>query len=758
MELTHKFKLSLLSCSLLLAACGGSDGKDPEVSVNQAPTVTLANTTVNEKAEVNLSASATDTDGTIASFLWEVTSSHDIALTGADTATPSFTAPEVGLEGDTVALKVTVTDDDGATASASTEVKVNPLTLAFTLQGMATDSPLENAQIKVTIGGREITVDATADENGNYNIDLLLDDSETNAFVSIVAMGVGEQTNAGLISLLGSVSELNQLAGADGIVSAEDHFAVNVTNVTTAQYALAKLANNNEPISNSEQFATLAANLNPNEVMALATAIKVAIDKSVDNPDLGLPEGINNTLELVANVEQTQAYVEEVQQSAEYTEAQQEIFEDPNLVDTQSTFVVPETYYLMPQSTLHSGSVLKFKATNAEGSAGTGTQGDSEFDWTLAEGVLTLSYGENLKSEEYYIDRVIDNVHLQVLVRTEPFSTEIRRLQSSADRDLLALTQIDRWHFPNGELEDEFQTSNTSLTALKPSAIKPISHTGEGYLIVPTTQEFKEDTYTSTDTIHLAADGSATGRFNPGPFNWQLEDGQMVLSFGEAKVRFVLLDDTQALERYALEVSEDGVNFNVGYTIGEGKLLVEPPVWATTDISGIYSYDNAIFNGEPGAFWFELHENKDVEIIDVHDWNGDGILSDNEFFIQYGNWTQSNDGAIHIQRTLMKSQDENGDVHYSTNSSCRTQQGDCVAVYERTWSLLGQKDNQYGVMQKRHNFNGYYDGESKYLDNRTLFKLAERPLPLPESPKSARQTKVMTAEQAKIELNKAQWH
>ncbi|QSX40793.1 PKD domain-containing protein [Shewanella cyperi] len=758
MELTHKFKLSLLSCSLLLAACGGSDGKDPEVSVNQAPTVTLANTTVNEKAEVNLSASATDTDGTIASFLWEVTSSHDIALTGADTATPSFTAPEVGLEGDTVALKVTVTDDDGATASASTEVKVNPLTLAFTLQGMATDSPLENAQIKVTIGGREITVDATADENGNYSIELLLDDSETNAFVTIVAMGVGEQTNAGLISLLGSVSELNQLAGADGIVSAEDHFAVNVTNVTTAQYALAKLANNNEPISSSEQFATLSANLNPDEVLALATAIKVAIDKSADNPDLGLPEGISNTLELVANTEQTQAYVEDVQQSTEYADAQQEIFEDPNLVDTQSAFVVPETYYLMPQSTLHSGSVLKFKATNAEGSTGTGTQGDSHFDWSLAEGVLTLIYDGNPQSERFYISRVVENQTRNVLVETEPVRTEIRRLQSSADGDLLAFTDVKKWHFPNGEFEDEIQQSHASLTALKPSAIKPISHSGEGHMIVPTTEEHRGDSYISTEVLHLAADGSGTFEFSPDSYSWQLVDGQMVLSFGETKVRFVLLDDSQALDRYALEVSDDGINFDWGYTIGQGKLLTQPPVWAVADIPGIYSYDNAIFNGEPSAFWLELHENGDAETISADDWNGDGKLNDEEFSIQYGSWEARSDGGIRILRTMVKVQDDNGDIHYSYSNSCRHPEGNCVTVHDRTWSLLGQKDEQYGVFHTHHYYSGYYDNDTQYMDNRTLFKLAERPLPLPESLKSARQTKVMTAEQAKIELNKAQWH
>ena len=122
---------------------------------------------------------------------------------------------------------------------------------------------------------------------------------EVNAFISIEARGVGEQSTAGLISLLGTAGQLSKQAGEDGELTSDESFAVNVTNVTTAQYALAKLANNGEDFTSDEQLAEISEKLNYDEVMTLATAIKVAIDKAVDNADLALPDGIPDTLALV---------------------------------------------------------------------------------------------------------------------------------------------------------------------------------------------------------------------------------------------------------------------------------------------------------------------------------------------------------------------------------------------------------------------------------------------------------------------------
>jgi large repetitive protein len=66
-----------------------------------------------------------DPDGTIASCSWTQTAGASVTLSDANSKTPSFTAPDVGSDGDTLTFELTVTDSDGATATDSVDVKVN---------------------------------------------------------------------------------------------------------------------------------------------------------------------------------------------------------------------------------------------------------------------------------------------------------------------------------------------------------------------------------------------------------------------------------------------------------------------------------------------------------------------------------------------------------------------------------------------------------------------------------------------------------
>lgn len=96
----------------------------PYVASNAAPTVTLTgNQNVAVSASVTATATASDTDGSIASYAWtyDYPASGGPTLSGASTATVGFAA---GAEGSLYILRCTVTDDDGATAFATTEVRV----------------------------------------------------------------------------------------------------------------------------------------------------------------------------------------------------------------------------------------------------------------------------------------------------------------------------------------------------------------------------------------------------------------------------------------------------------------------------------------------------------------------------------------------------------------------------------------------------------------------------------------------------------
>jgi hypothetical protein len=126
-----RFVLCLIPVTL--AACGGGgdnggNGVAPPPP-NAPPTASAgASQTVLEGSMVTLSAvGSTDDDGNIALFAWTQTGGADVSLTGASSATATFTAV---LTDDPVTLtfSVMVTDDDGATDEDTTTVTVNPST------------------------------------------------------------------------------------------------------------------------------------------------------------------------------------------------------------------------------------------------------------------------------------------------------------------------------------------------------------------------------------------------------------------------------------------------------------------------------------------------------------------------------------------------------------------------------------------------------------------------------------------------------
>jgi hypothetical protein len=97
-----------------------------EISIptNSPPTVSVnSNQNVAAGATVNLTASASDSDGSIATYAWtyDFPTSGGPSITGGSTAAASFTA---GSAGNLYVLRCTVTDNLGATAFDTTEVRV----------------------------------------------------------------------------------------------------------------------------------------------------------------------------------------------------------------------------------------------------------------------------------------------------------------------------------------------------------------------------------------------------------------------------------------------------------------------------------------------------------------------------------------------------------------------------------------------------------------------------------------------------------
>jgi chitinase len=96
--------------------CSGGSNLPPTANAG-------ANRTLVEGAAASLQGSGSDSDGTIAAYLWTQTAGPAVTLSGANTANASFTAPQVTTS-TALAFRLTVTDNQGATGSDDVTVTV----------------------------------------------------------------------------------------------------------------------------------------------------------------------------------------------------------------------------------------------------------------------------------------------------------------------------------------------------------------------------------------------------------------------------------------------------------------------------------------------------------------------------------------------------------------------------------------------------------------------------------------------------------
>ena len=142
---------------------GAADSHDITVEAaavaNQAPTADAgADQNVAAAATVNLSGSGTDSDGTIASFAWTQDSGTTVNLTGANTENASFTAPSTA---GVIVLQLTVTDNDGATATDNVSITVEAVVENQAPTANAGDDQNVSAAETVNLSGSGTDSDGT---------------------------------------------------------------------------------------------------------------------------------------------------------------------------------------------------------------------------------------------------------------------------------------------------------------------------------------------------------------------------------------------------------------------------------------------------------------------------------------------------------------------------------------------------------------------------------------------------------------------
>ena len=287
-------KVYLISAiATLIAGCGGGDTP----TFTNATPVTPSSTA---PATIKAAADARSVDWNTASTIDVLANDSSsrgpltlVSVSGAQHGTASVSAgkiaytPAAGFYG-VEKLSYTVSADGGATATADATVTVEAV---MTLNGNASDNPIAGGTVAASIGGK--TFQAPTNTNGDYS--LVLRSASPTDFVTLFATGAGNQAPVKLASLVGDVASLATSAGASaGQVSMNNVPALGVTHITSAFMALATKSNGGVAPSTVQQVKDLTPKVDVDDVMRLATAIKLTADLGVP-----LPAGVADTLAMV---------------------------------------------------------------------------------------------------------------------------------------------------------------------------------------------------------------------------------------------------------------------------------------------------------------------------------------------------------------------------------------------------------------------------------------------------------------------------
>lgn len=535
--LIQKRLLAAVFGTLFLFGCGGGGSSDsgtkpdPVDPVNQSPTVSIsADSEGTEQTSFKLSAVAGDSDGSIASYSWTSDASFDFAQSGGLTsAEATFQTPDIDAD-TTVNFTVTVTDNDGATASAKHSVIFKRNVSTVTITGIVTDQPIANAELEINVGSDVFSVNA--DPTGRYTIELVVDESASEKLVLVKAKGL-DSTNPGVVfvSQLSSIQALLEQAGEDNTLDSEDNFGVNITNVTTAEYAL--LTRNNEEPQSVEELNAALLNVDADEKILLATLIKII----VDNADYVLPEGVENTLDLVSDEDTAKSFEDEVNEKDPdlIEETKEEIKKDENLVSDSDEPIVGDFIVNSPRYYNNDAYHLVL-ASDGTGELNANTSStltmskeSGVYTLALANSVVTYTDEYNDGNESYIAQTKLTDISFQVLAENEVFRTI--EVTQTTQRTL---------DYQNGsEPVVEPSSTRTYTTNLidktKTIALNTAELTENTWIL-----DLRDNDYDSAssddepETLRFYADGTGdvTGESSE-VFSWVLNDTKLSISYDE---------------------------------------------------------------------------------------------------------------------------------------------------------------------------------------------------------------------------------
>lgn len=406
-----------------------------------------------------------------------------------------------------------------------------PATVTLNFKGQVTDEPIANAVVTATVAGQEFQT--TADADGNYTLPIEIpEDEAASAFVTLYARGVGDQSFVEFTSIVGSFASLVTAAGDDDTLTADENFATQITNVTTAAAVLMQQANGGNPITSDATLAALVSQVNAQDVLDLATAIKLSVDKPDEYP---LPDGATSILELASDAETRQAFVNTVYLADPnaFSAMQTELAADPRLAqDIDEAALIERGAITTAMLSTDAGFTFNYggRIQHFDFEADHSGWLISEFNnvamtWEIDGKQLKITFDEPIVSSGFEFEDCFngDTVHQVEAVYTTEGAT-VTFLSPTQ----VTLTITNEVTFPGCPDRQPFTLTNTSArTILSMDMLQPVTEL-ELAGTAQTLYVWNEATQTVVADIADIGDGTGTTRLTNQSFTWSIVEGKLI--------------------------------------------------------------------------------------------------------------------------------------------------------------------------------------------------------------------------------------
>jgi hypothetical protein len=409
------------------------------------------------------------------------------------------------------------------------------VTSKLTIQGRVIDAPAAQAEITATVGPE--SYGTTADSEGRFSLDIVRPQTApASSWVILTARATGSLPVV-LKASLGEIGQLVTAAGADGVLTRQEHNNAYLTHLTTAQYALLSEANGGTPPAASAEQRAAEKEVDSGRLLEKAAVLKLVTTDPARYP---LPAGTSSTLALVQNLEAYRRFV--TQHSAAVEAAQAPLVADTDTVALFRSADVPSAYYLvdgvregfMPRG----GSKLVLRP------AGSGDyldkQGKHPFTWSLSSGVLVLSFSPPLIEKSYpYLEQCPDQGQVETTFNI--IEHRYKLIADGASVEQAHLTRLGLTTYAQCEDGTQIPSSSetqTSSTPLRNADLQPaLSLTAAQFAGVSwgMDQYFQygdaEQVGLVTDLVTFAGNATGSSRRSGATFTWQVSNGKLVLTY-----------------------------------------------------------------------------------------------------------------------------------------------------------------------------------------------------------------------------------